>query len=271
MKKIYLIIFVFCFSIFTNVLAKDNEEPCKWVAYFCVAEHYYNKKWIFYDKLSEAVMNFEILNKDLTKKDLESSDGTEYSFLADTYKRENDISTWRVVLNWKDLLKLNYKSEDIFPESMYSFSWKHIFTGFWHEVGIFVNPLDKNVFWFFIDGQKISDVYLINSGHTGYFFEKFGIFFDSHIPSEEKILSDKEIETLENFLKKFKNMDLEKKKKIKEILKKEVFKYLDNYKYDSKKFGYWPHYKRFFVLNYLLQEIVIDEILKDKKRIESFF
>ena len=87
----------------------------------------------------------------------------------------------------------------------------------------------------------------------------------------KSFITENEIKKIDGFLEKYEKLDKGEKQKLKETLQKEVYKYLDKdtYIYDSAKFDYiWgkhtigANYKRYFVLNYVLQEIIVSELLK---------
>lgn len=256
MKKIFFIIL--SFFIVSNVSAK-----CDWVTYFSVTEHYYNNQWAFC-KSWEFVSDFQAIKKDLSSDN--NWNGDEFSYLADMYSYKDWLSSARVILNWKSLLELSYVSKSVFTKSIYSLSWKHVFTTFGHESGIPISDLDKDVFWFYIDWKQITKEVIYSSG----VYKKYWLVMDN-IRLDKSFITENEIKKIDGFLEKYEKLDKGEKQKLKEVLQKEVYKYLDKdtYIYDSAKFDYiWgkhtigANYKRYFVLNYVLQEIIVSELLK---------
>ena len=257
MKKLFFIIL--SFFVVSNVSAK-----CDWVAYFSATEHYYNNDWSFC-KPWEHVTDFQAIKKDLSSDD--DWNGDEFSYLADIYSYKDWLSRARVILNWKNLLELSYVSESVFTKSIYSLSWKHVFTTFAHEKGIPISDLDKDVLWFYIDWKQIMKTFSFSSE---FIYKNLWIVMGRNRPNES-FITENEIKKIDNFLEKYEKLDKGEKQKLKETLQKEVYKYLDKntYIYDSAKFDYdWrkhtvgANYKRYFVLNYVLQEIIVSELLK---------
>lgn len=258
MKKIIIIIFL-SFFIFSNVSA--NIKKCDWVAYFSVNEHYYNNDWNFCEEW-ETVGNFMALNKNLSLDDI--WDGTEYTFLANTYKREKDFTKSRVVLNWKTLLELKYKTENVFSFSNYSLSWRYVFTWFWHESWIFINSEDKEIFWVYINSEKIFENGLWNNWKEN-IYKEYWFLVDFKGWYNNLFLDYKKLKLVNYISEKIKKIEKTEKERYKNILKNELKKYVDeqrNYLKDNLKF---EERRRAYILNYLLQEIIIDELLKERK------
>ena len=152
------------------------------------------------------------------------------------------------------------------PRSTFSLSWKHVFTTFWHEREVSMNNSDKDVLWFYIDWKQITKEVIYSSG----VYKKYWLVMDN-IRLDKSFITENEIKKIDGFLEKYEKLDKGEKQKLKETLQKEVYKYLDKdtYIYDSAKFDYiWgkhtvgANYKRYFVLNYVLQEIIVSELLK---------
>lgn len=244
------------FFIFWNFL--QVSAKCSWFAYI-FKEHYYNNDWNFCEEW-ESVGNFMALNKNLSLDEI--WDGTEYTFLANTYKKEKDFIKSRVVLNWKTLLELKYKSEYIYAFSNYSLSWKHIFTWFWYEGWTYVNPEDKDTFWVYIDSKKVFENWLwIDWKHKIYKEYWFLVDFSYN----NLFLDFKELKKIDYLSEKIKEMEKTEKEKYKNILRNELKKHVDEEMLSLKYKLKFEETKRAYVSNYLLQEIVIDELLKERK------
>ena len=153
------------------------------------------------------------------------------------------------------------------PHSIFSLSWKHVFTTFWHEREVSMNNSDKDVLWFYIDWKQIMKTFSFSSE---FIYKNLWIVMGRNRPNKS-FITENEIKKIDGFLEKYEKLDKSEKQKLKEVLQKEVYKYLDKdtYIYDSAKFDdVWgkytvgANYKRYFVLNYVLQEIIVSELLK---------
>ena len=256
MKKLFFIIL--SFFIVSNVSAK-----CDWSGAFWNTEHYYNNQWAFC-KSWEFVSDFQAIKKDLSSDD--DWNGDEFSYLADLINYSDWVKKVRVILNWKNILEISYESLAM-PHSTFSLSWKHVFTAFGHEWWVSMSNLDKDVLWFYIDWKQIMKTF---SFGNEFIYKKLWIVNDRNRPNKS-FITENEIKKIDGFLEKYEKLDKGEKQKLKEVLQKEVDKYLDKdtYIYDSAKFDYiWgkhtigANYKRYFVLNYVLQEIIVSELLK---------
>ena len=130
-----------------------------------------------------------------------------------------------------------------------------------------MNNSDKDVLWFYIDWKQIMKTFSFSSE---FIYKNLWIVMGRNRPNKS-FITENEIKKIDGFLEKYEKLDKGEKQKLKETLQKEVDKYLDKdtYVYDSGKFDYiWgkhtvgANYKRYFVLNYVLQEIIVSELLK---------
>lgn len=130
-----------------------------------------------------------------------------------------------------------------------------------------MNNSDKDVLWFYIDWKQIMKTF---SFGNEFIYKKLWIVMGRNRPNKS-FITENEIKKIDGFLEKYEKLDKGEKQKLKETLQKEVYKYLDKdtYIYDSAKFDdVWgkytvgANYKRYFVLNYVLQEIIVSELLK---------
>lgn len=250
MRKIFLILLFF--FIFWNVSAK-----CDWVAYFSVVSHYYNTKWDFC-KPWESVAQFQALdqNKNFV---IHNWDGSEYSFLADLVQTNEKNNIARVVLDWKTILEFPFYSDSWAIFSRYSLSIRYIFSTF--RVGeneAKLSDLDKDIVGFYINGKMLENVD-ISYNYKIYIFKKYWF-----LPNDEWFdFLEIERNKMDYFVEKYRKLPKEMKQEIKENLRKEIYNYIDEaWNFDYKKYeNKRKYYRKFAIYNYLLQEIVISEIL----------